>query len=101
MAAAERDTTHKASECGPAGLRGSHAVKLAVTPRNFGRASFLKSAHSLVTLVTVSEPRRTRTRAAPDSPPLTTASEPRSPRQSSRAAGGGEPEGSPRQGCRF
>lgn len=53
------------------GLRGAHAV----TPGDGARATVFLSeirAQHFDSVVTVSEPKRTRTRVAPDSPPLTT-----------------------------
>lgn len=67
---------------------GSHAVKLAMTPRNFGRSDiFLLEirAQPCDSVVMVSEPKQTRTRAAPDSLPLTTASASLLPGQAAQA----------------
>lgn len=99
-AGAERDTAYKPSECGPVSRLGSHAMKLAMTPRNFGRADiFLPEirAQPCDSVVMVSEPKRTRTRAAPDSLPLTTASASLLPGRAARAAGEGETEDSLRR----
>lgn len=99
MAAAEGNARTSLPSVG-LGLREAHAV----TPGDGGRATvFLPEirAQHFDSVVTVSEPKRTRTRVAPDSLPLTTASEPRSPRRAVWAAGGRETRRFARQWCRL
>ena len=74
----------QAPECGPVSPRGSHAVRLALTPRNpCGPDIFLPEvkARPRDPVVLASLPKWTKTRAVPKSLPLMAASQQWSPRQ--------------------